>query len=118
MPRASPVLFLRSAEPRWVGRAPAFEVIRQGIHGRIASFRILPEAGRANGVEVERNCRIEPAWRRRLLMTDLIHRLGERCGAERGSARQELIKDRAQSINVRGRPDREATRFKLLGRHI
>ena len=48
-------------------------------------------------------------------MTDLIHRLGERCSAERRSARQELVQDRPRRINVRGRPDRQATRFDLLG---
>ena len=54
----------------------------------------------------------------RVLRDDLLHRLRRRLRPERRPAREQLVEDRPQRVDVRGRPDLARPALGLLGGHV
>ena len=92
------------------------EVRGQGRRRSITILGPLLEALEADQLEVPRNGGTQLSRRGRLVLDQLGQGLGHRRGAERRSARQELIQDRADAVDIGRRAD--STALGLLGSHI
>ena len=102
---------------RLAGPEPA-EVLGQLQGAGVALPGLLREALQTDRLQVGGNPGLQPAGRHRLLVQHLHDRLHRRDALERRAAGQQLVEDRAQGVDVRGRADRLALAPGLLGRHV
>ena len=72
----------------------------------------------ANGFQVARHLRLEAAERQRLVGLHLPQRLQGVVAAEGGPAREHLVEDGAQGVNVRRRADGPGIARRLFRSHV
>ena len=97
---------------------PEVQITGQGKSGRVAPVRGFFQTGEADGFEVAGNPAVEPARRDGVLVADLVERLGARCSLKRWTARQQVVQERAQGIQIGRGPDRAGEAGHLLGSHV
>ena len=96
----------------------AVEVFHQRLRRRIAAGRLFLQTFQAEGFQVGRHARIEQARRKRLLVHYILQRIGERLAHERGAAGEEVIKNRAERIDVATPANQPAFGGGLLRGHV
>ena len=86
----------------------AVEVLRQRGGAGIAEVRLLVQALQADGLQVAGHAGVQPRRGHRLLGEHLLQRFRRRLRPERRPAREQLVEDRPQGIDVHGRPPHPA----------
>ena len=101
---------LAVAEPR--------QIFGQGPGRGITPRRLLAQAFQADGLQVARHSRDEPRGRHDLGLDDLPDRLDGVLPLEGRPAREQLVEDRPQRVDVGGRADVPDVPPGLLGGHV
>ncbi len=94
------------------------EVFRQRLRRLVAAGRLFLQAFLAEGFEVGPHAGIEQARRDRLLVHHLLQRVGERLAHERRAAREQVIENCAERIDVAAPANQPAFGGGLLRRHV
>ncbi len=94
------------------------KVLDQSLGRAIAPGRLLVEAVQADGLEVAGDPGYQPRRRHDLVVSDLTQRLHRRFPLEWRTAGQHFVEDRAQRIDVGGRPDILGMSARLFGGHV
>ena len=96
----------------------AAQVVGQGLGTGIAPLGPLLQAGQADCFQLARHIGSEARKRRRLVVQYLPDGLVPRFIDKRRPARDELVENGPERINVRGRANRAEAPLGLLGGHV
>jgi hypothetical protein len=107
----------RAGADRCPREKPA-EVLEQGLGARIAPLRNFVEAFQADGFQVPGDVRDQAPGRDGLLGAKLLQSLQHPHRLERTPARQQLVEDRAQSVDVGSRTYRSRISPSLFRGHV
>ena len=97
---------------------PSPQVRGQGLGGIVALVRFFSEALEADRFQIARRLAVERARRHRFLLAHLSHGLQGRGRLERRPARQALVQDGPQRVDVRRAADLPRPPVRLFRRHV
>src|SRR5258708_3955472 len=106
---------LGAGDDRIAAQEPV-DVFGQRGGGGVAEPRLLTEALKADRLQVARHRAVQPRRGYRILREYLLDRFRAGLRPEWRPARQQLVQDRPERVNVRGRAGRGAPR--LFGGHV
>ena len=95
----------------------ALQVVGERVGRLVALVWFLLQALEADRLQVVINLCVGEPRRHRIILNHLPDRVERRVALEWRPAREQLVQDRAEAIDVRGRAD-VAAALRLLGRHI
>ena len=94
------------------------QIVGESLGAGVALERIFGQALQADGLEVARQFRTQPARRDRVVVDHLEDGVERGVAFERGPARQHFIKDRAEGVDVGQRRDLRRAPAGLLRRDV
>ncbi len=95
----------------------ALQVVRQVAGRGVAPPRVLFQTFETNRLQIDVDGRVEQPRRERLLLGDEVDRRQSRGPREGRPAREQLVQDRPEAVDVGGRA-KVLTSRRLLGRHV
>ncbi len=107
----------RSREDR-TALEKSIEIVGQRRGRRVAVRGVFAQAFQADRLDVARQSRLELPRRDGIGRTNLLERLKRRCGQKWRPARQHLVEDRPERVNIGRWPDRSCLSQALLRCHV
>src|SRR5579862_5752475 len=84
----------------WLIREKSAEIFREGLGSGVTTRRVLLQTFEADGLKVRGDTWVQPPRGHRLGTLDLSQHFLDGFATEGGPARQQVIKNRAQRINI------------------